>query len=72
MYAVVPSNISHNLPTILDTYVVSFCTEIGELQMVIAGASTGKIWIQEGLSPTENVPPQPGIVSSRRNGQYLC
>ena len=71
MYAVVPPAISHNLPTILDTYVVSFCTKIGELQMVVAGASTGKIWIQEGLSPPENVPPQPGIVSSRRNGPSL-
>ena len=56
----------------LDTYVVLFCTEIGELQMVIAGASTGKIWIQEGLSPPENVPPQPGLVPIRRNSREGC
>ena len=72
MYAVTPSNISHNLPTILDTYVVSFCTEIGELQMVIAGAATGMIWIQEGLSPPENVPLQPGLVPIRRNSREGC
>ena len=44
---------------ILDTYVVLFCTEIGELQMVIAGASTGKIWIQEALFLLRTYPHSP-------------
>ena len=55
----------------LDTYVVLFCTKIAGETSSHCGRFDGKIWIQEGLSPPENVVPQPGIVLSRRNCQML-
>ena len=62
----------HLLYLLRSRYLCSiFCTKIAGETSSHCGRFDGKIWIQEGLSPPENVVPQPGIVPSRRNDQNI-